>query len=174
MRRAVGYPAAMSTSPLSPDDIRAVVEVHAELGSDYHDAVMESFLAKVDREIDARVEARLVAERRTEAPESRPVVVQRQRAWTAGLATGVTAGILGTGIPLTILVKHVANEGGYSSHWHHSLWIIWMAVLVVYGASAAIIANHNRHKIQLARVARGKSAQRVHNGATEARDVTSH
>jgi hypothetical protein len=164
----------MSTSPLSPDDIRAVVEVHAELGSDYHDAVMESFLAKVDREVDARVEARLAAERRAEAPESRPAVVERQRAWTAGLATGVTVGTLGLGIPLTILVRHVANEGAYSSHWHHSLWIIWMAVLVVYGGGAAIVANHYRLKGQLARVGQGMSAKRVHSRATEARDVTGH
>src|SRR5260221_12138851 len=53
------YPAAMSTSPLSPEDIRAAAEVHRELGPEYSDAVVASFLEKVDREIAARVEARL-------------------------------------------------------------------------------------------------------------------
>jgi hypothetical protein len=38
----------MNTSPLSPDDIRAAAETHAELGPDYRDAVVESFLAKID------------------------------------------------------------------------------------------------------------------------------
>ena len=47
----------MSTSPLSPDDIRAAAEVHAELGPEYREAVVESFLAKIDSEIAARIDA---------------------------------------------------------------------------------------------------------------------
>jgi hypothetical protein len=45
------------TSQLSPGDIRAAAEVHRELGPDYSDAVVESFLERVDREIAARVDA---------------------------------------------------------------------------------------------------------------------
>jgi hypothetical protein len=44
----------MSISPLSPDDIRAAAEVHTELAPEYRDAVVESFLAKIDSEIRAR------------------------------------------------------------------------------------------------------------------------
>ena len=57
----------MSTSPLSPDDIRAAAEVHAELGPEYRDAVLESFLAKIDNEIGARIDARLAATPRSES-----------------------------------------------------------------------------------------------------------
>ena len=49
----------MSTSPLSPQEIRAAAETHKELGPEYSDAVVESFLERVDREIAARVDARL-------------------------------------------------------------------------------------------------------------------
>jgi hypothetical protein len=49
----------MSTSPVSPEDIRAAAETHQELGPEYSDAVVASFLEKVDREVAARVEARL-------------------------------------------------------------------------------------------------------------------
>jgi hypothetical protein len=53
----------MSTSPLSSQEIRAAAEVHQELDPEYHDAVVESFLAKVEKEIEARVDARLAASR---------------------------------------------------------------------------------------------------------------
>ncbi|MGH3164679.1 MAG: hypothetical protein ACRDN0_02155 [Trebonia sp.] len=50
------------SGPLSPDEIRAAAAVHDELGPRYQDAVIESFLEKVGKEIDARVDARLGAE----------------------------------------------------------------------------------------------------------------
>ena len=49
----------MSTSPLSPREIRVAAELHKELGPEYSDAVIESFLERVDQEITARVDARL-------------------------------------------------------------------------------------------------------------------
>jgi peptidoglycan/LPS O-acetylase OafA/YrhL len=51
----------VAISSLSADEIRAAAETHRELPSEYQNAVIESFLAKVDREIDARVDARLAA-----------------------------------------------------------------------------------------------------------------
>ena len=42
-----------------PDEVRAAAETHRELPPEYQTAVIESFLSKVDREIDARVDARL-------------------------------------------------------------------------------------------------------------------
>jgi hypothetical protein len=49
----------MSDSPVSPEDVRAAAETYQELGPEYHDAVVASFLDKIDREVAARVEARL-------------------------------------------------------------------------------------------------------------------
>ncbi len=46
---------------MSADEIRAAAETHRELPPEYESAVIESFLAKVDREIDARVDARLAS-----------------------------------------------------------------------------------------------------------------
>jgi len=34
------------SAPLSPEEIRAAAEVHRELGPNYQDAVIESFLAR--------------------------------------------------------------------------------------------------------------------------------
>ena len=49
----------MNTSPLNPQEIRAAAEAHKELGPEYSDAVVESFLDRVDQEITARLDARL-------------------------------------------------------------------------------------------------------------------
>jgi len=61
----------MSTSPLSPEDIRAAAETHRDLGPEYSDAVVASFIEKVEREVAARVEARLAGAARA-APPVRP------------------------------------------------------------------------------------------------------
>jgi hypothetical protein len=69
----------MSDSPVSPEDIRAAAETYQELGPEYHDAVVASFLAKVDREVAARVQARLA--------DAAPAVPQRRkRRWRQALA----------------------------------------------------------------------------------------
>lgn len=58
----------MSDSPLSPQEIRAAAAAHDELGPEYSDAVVASFLEKVDQEITARVDARLAGMRQPEPP----------------------------------------------------------------------------------------------------------
>jgi hypothetical protein len=44
---------------VSTEDIRTAAEVHQELGPEYSDAVVASFLAKVDSKVAAHLEARL-------------------------------------------------------------------------------------------------------------------
>jgi hypothetical protein len=70
-RQAISeHHAAWSTSAVSPDDVHAAAEVHRELGPEYSDAVVASFIDKVDRAVAARVEARL-AEQAQSAPARR-------------------------------------------------------------------------------------------------------
>src|SRR5690349_22511546 len=49
-------------------EIRAAAAAHAELGPEYSDAVVASFLNRVEEEIAARVEARMAEAPRPEAP----------------------------------------------------------------------------------------------------------
>jgi len=81
----------MSTSPLDPQEIRAAAGAHKELGPEYSDAVIESFLERVDREIAARVDARLGT-----VPRERPVP-SAQANNRRMLLTGVAIGIVVTG-----------------------------------------------------------------------------
>ena len=55
-----GYPVKMS-SELSPGEIRAAAEAHRELGPEYSDAVVESFLERVDRRMAERVDREVAA-----------------------------------------------------------------------------------------------------------------
>jgi hypothetical protein len=48
------------SSPLSPEEIRAAAEVHRQLGpGKYSDAVVESFLERVDKQVAERVDQRI-------------------------------------------------------------------------------------------------------------------
>ena len=96
----------MSTSPVSPEDIRAAAEVHHELGPEYSDAVIASFLEKVDRELAARVEARLAAAGRT-APARR----ESRRALLQGLVIGACAGALAATLALGLPAGHGQRAG---------------------------------------------------------------
>ena len=85
----------MSTSPLSPQEIRAAAEAHHELGPEYSDAVIASFLEKVDRQVDARVDARLAG---AATPRAEPAKLDRRRTLLKGIAIGTAVG----GIPLIV------------------------------------------------------------------------
>ncbi len=61
------YKAAQVTSAVSAEDILAAAETHRDLGPDYSDAVVASFIDKVDREVAARVEARLAGQERSKS-----------------------------------------------------------------------------------------------------------
>ena len=102
-----GYPARMSTSPVDPEDIRAAAEVQRELGPEYSDAVIAAFLDRVDRAVEARVEARLAEERR-HLPVTRD---GRRRTLLKGVALGVCAGALVAGASISHAIG-VAHQSG--------------------------------------------------------------
>jgi len=77
----------MSDSPLSRQEIYAAAAAHDELGPDYSDAVVASFLEKVDKEIDARVDARLASTRQPAPPAERDDL----RTLLKGAAIGIGA-----------------------------------------------------------------------------------
>lgn len=100
----------MSDSPVSPEDIRAAAETYQELGPQYHDAVVASFLEKVDREVAARVEARLAdlaPPRPAQPPQrrSRRAGLTRRRAVRDVVAAGAGA-LAVVGVVAAIGVQH--------------------------------------------------------------------
>jgi hypothetical protein len=129
----------MSTSPLSPQEIRAAAAAHKDLGPEYSDAVIESFLERVDGEIAARVDARL-------GPVSREQPVQpAQSNSRRTLLTGVAIGIFVTGVPSMMVA---ASAGGVIAKDETQVLLI-MAVL--WAISVAIAASAIRVRFELRR-----------------------
>jgi hypothetical protein len=111
-----------SPSSLTPDEIRAAAETHRDLGPDYQSAVIESFLDKVGREIDARVDARVAAAQPyiQAAPPAKPVTRERS-AFVLAIVS------MALGIPLTALTvtagQHPVGIAG--------LLVVWIAIAVI-------------------------------------------
>jgi hypothetical protein len=121
----------VSSSSLTPEEVRAAAETHQELGKDYSAAVIESFLEKVGSEIDARVDARLT---RYPGPAQAPQA--KNKAQHTNAAVGVLSVILG--IPLTAIVA-------YSPAHLWGLLVVWIALAVIniaYYASSAADHTH--------------------------------
>ena len=109
----------MGTSPISPEDIRAAAGAHHELGPEYSDAVVASFLQRVDREIAARVDERLAAA----GPRARAVEPGNRRAMMKGFAMGVASSV-------AVVLLVAGTSPGHKA-------LLWLLVLaVVCGAGA--------------------------------------
>jgi hypothetical protein len=119
----------MTTPRMSSEEIRAAAEVHRELGPEYGDAVVESFMRKIDEEIRARVDAHLasVPQPKTRPAPPDPAVLARRRS----VLTGVAIGAAGAGVPLTMVAYRLAAYQGDSGF----LVIIWFVVTVIYIAT---------------------------------------
>jgi hypothetical protein len=121
----------VTDSPLSAGELRAAAETHKELGPEYRDAVLESFVERVGREIDARVDARLAqAAVRPVAPQPAPPPPARQIKPFSPLVMAL--GSIALGIPITALV--VAAGAHPVGFW--GLVVVWVAIAVINAAYA--------------------------------------
>ena len=108
------------SSSLSPEEIRAAAETHNELGPAYRDAVVDSFLEKVGREIDARVDARL-AQRQMAQPPAR----DRHGRSGSPMALAIISMVLG--IPISaIAVAAGTHPAGFMG-----LLVVWIAIVAI-------------------------------------------
>ncbi len=119
----------MTESQLSAQEVRAAAEVHRELGPDYGDAVVESFLAKIDKQIEARVDQQLASRTRRGRRPADPV---RLGKWRFALA-GAVAGSVVVGLPLTFIAASALTDSGL--HAGRLIWI-WVVLVAVYGLAA--------------------------------------
>jgi tetrahydromethanopterin S-methyltransferase subunit G len=84
-----GEPYAAARSQVIAE-IRAAAAAHEELGPEYSDAVVASFLERVEEEIDARVATRMAEAGRPGAPVGR----DSKRALLQGIAIGIVIGLI--------------------------------------------------------------------------------
>ena len=140
--RAV-YRGDVTDSPLSAGDLRAAAETHKELGPEYRDAVLESFVERVGREIDARVDARLAqgAVRPVASQPAPPAPARQPKQYPLLMALGSIA----LGIPITaIVVAAGTHPVGFAG-----LLVVWVAIAVINVAYAAKLrppGDHGDHR----------------------------
>lgn len=108
------------SAPLSPEEVRAAAEIHRELGPDYQQAVIESFLDKVGREIDARVDARLAQQ------QVAPPPAQRGHGRPGSPLTLAIASMV-LGIPISAIA---ASAGSHPAGFL-GLLVVWLAIGVI-------------------------------------------
>jgi hypothetical protein len=104
-------------------EIRAAAAAHEELGPEYSDAVVASFLNRVEEEIAARVEARMAEAPRPEAPAGQ----DSRRALWRGIAIGIVIG----GIAVSAI-------GGNPGEHAHRLLLIVMICAVAFAVAGTV------------------------------------
>jgi hypothetical protein len=126
---AVKYRARMGKLLLSAEDIRAAAEVHRELGPDYGDAVVESFLARIDQHIDARVEQQLASKGTLRRRQVDPARLSKYRTVLAGFVGGTIV----AGVPLTLIAWVSFQDAGRGAR---PLMWMWVVIVAIYGLAA--------------------------------------
>jgi len=81
---------------LGAQDLRAAVEAHQELGPEYSDAVIDSFLEKLEARLDERVSARLA----DLTPDRKRMATRLSKDQRRGLQIGAMIGIGALGVPV--------------------------------------------------------------------------
>jgi hypothetical protein len=121
------YRGHVTDSPLSAGELRAAAETHGELGPEYRDAVLESFVDRVGREIDARVDARLAQAAAQPLAAQRMAMPPAPRPPRSGSALALAMGSITLGIPLTAIV--VAAGEHPVGFW--GLLVVWIAIAAI-------------------------------------------
>ncbi|MBI3976579.1 MAG: hypothetical protein HY331_00195 [Chloroflexi bacterium] len=105
-----GQPPAPRPSSTVRDELQATLAARRELGPEYDDELIQAFLAKIERAIDQRIDARLT-------------VFERQRGLTRRHNTARLAILLALAIPLSAIAGGIAGTAG--------LAVAWFAILIL-------------------------------------------
>jgi hypothetical protein len=103
--------------PLSAGELRAAAESHHELAPEYRDAVVDSFVERIGKEIDARVDARLAQASVHPAPAPKQFNVQVMALGSIALGipvSGIAAGTTGFWGLLVVWIAIAAINIGYA------------------------------------------------------------
>lgn len=113
----------MATPDLPRDEMQAAIDARRELGPEMEPAVIDAFVDRMERAIEARVDARL-----GQQASARPV--RRERGGRDDGLSGVVLPVasLGAAIPLTAIA---ASTAGFLA-----VLIVWLGIVAVNWAYA--------------------------------------
>jgi hypothetical protein len=117
----------VSSTSLTPDEIRAAAETHSELGPEYQSAVIDSFIDKVGKEIDARVDARMRSQQPAPYPgpyqfQGQLPVPRESNPAKAQFALAIVSMALGIPLSAITLGNHAGNL---------ALFIVWLSITAI-------------------------------------------
>ncbi|MFB9252583.1 hypothetical protein ACFFWE_30505 [Sphaerisporangium melleum] len=119
----------MPDNTLPRDELRATIEARRDLGPDYEQALVESFLDKIDSAIEARVRAEVAAQNGYQVQPGTPgASPPRGRPKQTDSTIPIALGSLGIGIPLTAIAAGEAGPAG--------LFLAWTGIILVNVAAA--------------------------------------
>jgi hypothetical protein len=109
------------------DELRAAVSARRDLGPDFEDAIVESFLDKMGKEVDRRVDERLAAEKprskgAAEKPRSKGAIEHDRLADGQLLALAIVSLVMGTGATSALALGGVAAQ---------VFLIVWVGIVAV-------------------------------------------
>ncbi|WP_204040943.1 hypothetical protein [Acrocarpospora phusangensis] len=115
----------MPDTHLPREELRATLEARRDLGPEYEDALVDSFLEKLDREITARVRAEVATA--SSHPGQKPAKPDNSH-------IPVALGSLGIAIPLTAIAAGNAGVVG--------LFLAWGGIVLI---NVAYALGRRRH-----------------------------
>jgi hypothetical protein len=122
---------------MSAQDVRAAAEAHRELGPEYSDAVVDSFLEKIEARLEERVNARLA----DLSPPRTRLLARLSHIGRRNLLAGVAIGIGGVGVPLGLMGY---NGIMYSDLHGLNLWAVFLVASA--GSCGAGLARLSRRQ----------------------------
>ncbi|MHB8325217.1 MAG: hypothetical protein ACYDHB_12495 [Candidatus Dormibacteria bacterium] len=112
----------MTAADPSQDELRAILAARSQLGPEYDTPLIESFLAKVEHEIEARVDARL-----DQAMVPGPVAERPSQRSAHGGGTELALGSIALGIPVTaVAASNLHGVLGFAG-----VAVAWAAIAVI-------------------------------------------
>lgn len=94
-------------SPVSRQDVEALMAARRELGPDYDAALVDSFAERVERAVAERVDEQVALRREAQS--------ERARTGSRQLTLGIVS--LGCGIPITAIAASIADLPGLAVAW---------------------------------------------------------
>ncbi|WP_181871473.1 hypothetical protein [Sphaerisporangium album] len=113
------------------DELRATVEARRDLGPEYENVLIESFLEKLDHTIETRVRAEVAAQHGHQEyapPPGGAHPAPGRPSKQADPTIAIALGSLGIGVPLTAIAVTQAGPGG--------LFLAWTGIVLVNIAAA--------------------------------------
>jgi len=109
------YSGGVADDQPARDDLTAAIGARRELGKDYEDAVVDSFVARLDERIAERVDEQVAERIGGRPPAAKPAAATTEGKDNSSFVVALVS--LGAGIPITAISSEDAGVAGLLISW---------------------------------------------------------